>query len=896
MAGLCGTIASAAEYTSTRSLFLAGKYEDAEKLAGEEVERGIWNERWPRLLIRCQLEQGKYAEALATYDAAIKRYPTSLTLRMLGLDVIRRNNLIDRSREEYAKILQLLQGSAARFASRDNLIAAGRYFETKGEDARQILRLFYDRVRDADPNFLEAYIATAELALTKGDFKVAAETLQAAERIDASDPRTAYLLARAFESSDSQRSKESLQRALKLNPNHSLSLLMLAENMIDAEAYDDADAMIDSMLKINPKSSQAIALQAVLAHLRGDYEAEKQFRDKALESWSRDPEVDHRIGRMLSQKYRFTEGAEYQRKALTFSPKHVGASFQLAQDLLRLGDEDIGWQLAQSVADEDEYNVVAHNLITLHDRIKQFSTIDANEIYVRMDPRESAIYGADVLELLSEAREQLCEKYDVVPGGPVVVEIFPEQKDFAIRTFGLPGGAGFLGVCFGRVITANSPVSQGERPANWKSVLWHEFCHVVTLEKTKNRMPRWLSEGISVYEECQRDASWGESMTPAYREMLLSEDLTPVSKLSGAFLSPPSPIHLQFAYYESSLVVEFLIEEHGLDKLKLVLVDLGGGLPINDALARHMGSLNRLDSQFDQYAKKIAADFGAKADWSRDAFPEKPTYEQLQAWVDANPDNFWGRQTLATMLLRRKDFAAAKTHLEHLVSLETTTGATGGVLEMLASVYRLLDEDENEKATLEKIVGLSSNALPALRRLVEISTKASDWQAVDRYGKNILSINPMLPLGQQAFSRAAEELEQPENAVRALEAMQQMEPIDPAGLNYRLANALHNLGQSDKAKKHVLAALEEAPRYRDAHRLLLKIVEDASTAAEAEPDAKPDAINDASEKPQDEKPQHIDAPQKSSEPPAPDDSQAARDQAARDQAARDQASRAEVQE
>ena len=126
-----------------------------------------------------------------------------------------------------------------------------------------------------------------------------------------------------------------------------------------------------------------------------------------------------------------------------------------------------------------------------------------------------------VLELLQQARETLCEKYDVKLEQPIVIEIFPQQKDFAVRTFGMPGVAGFLGVCFGRVITANSPASQGENPANWEAVLWHEFCHVVTLHKTHNKMPRWLSEGISVYEERQADPTWGQSMTPQYREIIL---------------------------------------------------------------------------------------------------------------------------------------------------------------------------------------------------------------------------------------------------------------------------------------------------------------------------------------------------------------------------------------
>lgn len=112
------------------------------------------------------------------------------------------------------------------------------------------------------------------------------------------------------------------------------------------------------------------------------------------------------------------------------------------------------------------------------------------------------------MALLEEAHLTLCAKYDVQLSEQVHVEIFPRQQDFAIRTFGLPGGAGYLGVCFGNLITANS--SQGNTPTNWQSVLWHEFCHVVTLQKTANRMPRWLSEGISVFEERHANPAWGQ--------------------------------------------------------------------------------------------------------------------------------------------------------------------------------------------------------------------------------------------------------------------------------------------------------------------------------------------------------------------------------------------------
>ena len=130
----------------------------------------------------------------------------------------------------------------------------------------------------------------------------------------------------------------------------------------------------------------------------------------------------------------------------------------------------------------------------------KFQTLTNRDFIVRMSAKEAPIYGEKVLALLDRAKSNVCAKYGIELEKPTTVEIFPDQKDFGVRTFGMPGNPGYLGVCFGPVITANSPAAQAGHPANWQAVLWHEFCHVVTLQMTKNKMPRWLSEGISVYE------------------------------------------------------------------------------------------------------------------------------------------------------------------------------------------------------------------------------------------------------------------------------------------------------------------------------------------------------------------------------------------------------------
>ena len=83
---------------------------------------------------------------------------------------------------------------------------------------------------------------------------------------------------------------------------------------------------------------------------------------------------------------------------------------------------------------------------------------------------------------------------------PVVVELYPEHDDFAVRTSGLPG-IGLLGVTFGYLVAMDSPTGRADADFHWGTTLWHEMAHVFTLEATNHLVPRWFSEGVSVYEE-----------------------------------------------------------------------------------------------------------------------------------------------------------------------------------------------------------------------------------------------------------------------------------------------------------------------------------------------------------------------------------------------------------
>src|SRR4030095_3130932 len=139
--------------------------------------------------------------------------------------------------------------------------------------------------------------------------------------------------------------------------------------------YNGADHFLDQVKTVNPWHPEAWAYRAVLAHLRNQPEGEATAQEAAFKYRQNNPGVYHLIGRKLSQNYRFAEGAAYQREALQVDLNFLPAKAQLAQDMLRLGDEAEGWKLADAVHQDDGYDVEAYNLTTLHDTMRRFTNL-----------------------------------------------------------------------------------------------------------------------------------------------------------------------------------------------------------------------------------------------------------------------------------------------------------------------------------------------------------------------------------------------------------------------------------------------------------------------------------------------------------------------------------------
>ncbi|MGB8168857.1 MAG: tetratricopeptide repeat protein, partial [Chthoniobacteraceae bacterium] len=798
---LVGPTARAADLGEARKRFLAGAYEEviATAMAGRRETPG--DLEWPLLLGEALGSVGRYADAAENLLQACKDFPLDLRVRFATWRAARQAGDPKAADTQLKEIERLATIRLWAYRTPADRITLGRVALIFGNDPKKVLEQFYDPIRKAQPELRDSYLATGELALEKSDFALAARNFNTAVKKFPEDPEAWFGLARAYAPSDSEAMLAALQKTFDFNPYHAGAWLLLANMRIDAEEYGEAEVAIQSAFRTNPHDPEAHAYASVLAHLRNDAKAEAAERTAALKLWRNNPAVPHLIGRKLSQKYRFAEGAALQREALKFDPAYVPAKSQLANDLLRLGKDDEGWKLAEEVQRADPYDVVAYNLSTLRDVIAKFRMLNSEHFTIRMDPREADIYGQNALALLERAHDTLTKKYGLTLREKTIVEIFPDQKDFAIRTFGLPGGAGYLGVCFGRVITANSPASRPGSPSNWEAILWHEFCHVVTLTATKNKMPRWLSEGISVFEERQArsersnsNGSWGEQMKPRYRAMILGEDLTPVSQLSGSFLKPKTPMHLGFAYYESSLAVEWLIGKWGLEKMKQLLADLARGTEINAALAAHFAPIEQLDADFAKHAQALAKNTGAKLDWMPPKPAELASDKGTIDFIVKNPNNYTALTTQAERLIEGKQWEAAKAPLQKLIERYPDQHGADSAYAMLARVQRELGETDAEIATLARLADLAADATDAFERLMKLHAERQEWPQVLDYAARYQAVDPLRPEPHRFEAEACEATGKAPAAIAAYRTLSQLGPTDPAGTHFRLASLLHAAG------------------------------------------------------------------------------------------------------
>ena len=204
-------------------LFRTGRYDECARLVDEELDGDGWSEPWRHLKIKTALATGKYAEASAR-RGSLRRFPQpgaalagasrSITSTAANQDA-RTSSM--RSRES----CQARRGGTPR--PRDLSRSGGSF--CSGARRPKVLDQFYDVVTKQQPDFVDAYFATAELALDKQDGPWPPRRCGKPPRRPRG-PAVSLLDGAGLSSDDRAGSAKALDEALKINPHHVDSLLL----------------------------------------------------------------------------------------------------------------------------------------------------------------------------------------------------------------------------------------------------------------------------------------------------------------------------------------------------------------------------------------------------------------------------------------------------------------------------------------------------------------------------------------------------------------------------------------------------------------------------------------------------------------------------------------------
>jgi tetratricopeptide (TPR) repeat protein len=766
---------------------------------------------------RSAILHGQYAEAESLLTPLASRTnPNDATLE-LGLLLRELGRRADGNRWLEAVV------SSTRASTVADLVRVGRAAHALGQ-VRIANEAFQDAAEKA-PKDPALNIAWGELFLQAHNRAEAAKSFQTAMESDEKSTAARYGLAAALAEDNPPAALKAAQSAIELDSSYVPAHLLIAELQLDRSERDEARKSIALALAVNPSSLEAHALTGAIAYLEGRWDV---FQDEVNFVQKINPlygEIYRIAGDHLARAYRFDESVKLTRQAIAVDPDNIRAHADLGMHLLRTGDEPGARRSLELAFKADPFDTITFNLLSMLDTLDKFETFREGIVMLRLHPEETPVMREYAMPLAQEALTKLSAQYQFKPQGPVLVEIFPKHDDFAVRNLGLPGMIGALGACFGRVVTMDSPRARPPGSFNWGATLWHELTHVITLQMSNNRAPRWVSEGISVYEERRASPEWGREYEMSFAQAFQANKILQLKDLNAGFTDGQT---INLAYYQSSLLIEHIVDTYGEQAIHKLLRAYGEGIEDEKALEGVLGvSLDNLQASFMKTLEKKVRPLATALEPPSGLKAAMTDVNRAAELAKEHPDSFLAQLTLGRLLAEDNKLDEAMAALERAAKLAPMATGEESPRAIMAAIAIKQKNQARAIAELEALLQHDDKDIAAARQLVTLLTESPtpDRAKLTAAYQKVVAIDPFDSATHSALGKLLLERKEYPLAIRELRAALASGPADRAAVHCDLAEAYLGAKQPDQAKRQTLAALEIAPSYERAQNLLLKLVE-----------------------------------------------------------------------
>ncbi len=658
-------------------------------------------------------------------------------------------------------------------------------------DANEVFRVLVEKYpKNAD--YRERW---GRLYMDVGQEDEAGKLFTEALEIQANHARALLGLAELADETYDSQAAELAHKALEADPKLFAAQELLARLALEDNDNAKAAAEARKALAIDANAEQAKAILATMDWLA----------DKKDTSW--DPHTAGgyaTAGHFFTLNRRYDEAIAWYRKALELDPGLNRARSELGVNLMRLGQDQEAYQQLETCFNNGFRSKETKNSLTLMDSYKNFVTFRTDRTILKLRKNEAELLRPYFESEMERAIATYEKKYRLKLDRPVQVEVYPDHTDFEVRTLGVPG-LGALGVTFGYAIAMDSPSARAPGSFHWDATLWHEMSHVFTLTMTNHRVPRWFTEGVAVHEEGAASPEWPDRLGLDEIVAVKNHQLLPVAELDRGFIHPTQPQQVIVSYFQAGKICDYITERWGWDTILAMLKDFGND---EDTAAVVRKELKLEPAEFD---KQFLAHLETEL---------KPTLDHFEDWKV--------RAKTVLELSIKKDWDGVIKEGTAIRDFYPDYVEEHSIYEMLAQAYLAKNDKAAATAELERYVKQGGRN----PEWIKLDAKLLDEAGNKKEAAAVLDgLNLIYPLDNQAHEKLGElwiELGNGPGAVREFHSLVAHSPIDPAQAHYELARAYQLNQQNDKAKDEVLAALETAPGYRQAQKLLLELSGDTA--------------------------------------------------------------------
>lgn len=769
---------------------------------------------------------GRFLVKTGAYQEALNRFVEAYQLRsnfprnLLEIgDLLKLTGQANQAYRFYVQITGLHQDYKLQTAE-DLGIAAKAYAEF--EDFYRANEIFQTAYQ-LDPQNVQNLCWWADLFLDKYNNADARRTFEEALSING---HRADLLVAYGRSTESFASMEALaQKALKENPNSVEALNMLTEIAIIDADYAGAEEIVRQALAINPFDIRSLANLASIQHLTGDQEGYQQTELTQNQLNPLCGDFYFILADNCAKRFRYEDAVHFSYTAILKDRSHWKSYALLGSNLLRTGQREQAKQFLEYGFDGDPFNLFARNTLELIDEYENFTTLESDNFSLLIPKTESEVLGKSMLSLAEECFDSLSVRYPFTLQGKVQIEAYHDHDDFAVRISGLPG-IGLLGVCFGDVVALDTPQAQAGREYNWAQTLWHELTHVVTLAISDHRIPRWFTEGLSVYEEMRARPQWGREMELQLFYALDHGLLLPLSEIDKGFTRPEFPEQVLLTYFQSEKYVEFLANRFGFEAIVDILRAYARGQNTEEAF-RSVLSLRLEDAELllledlrNMRARYAAALLDLPPLFSLPE--EQPSAPRAITSDTRNP--FFKAIYEGNELLEQEKYEEAEQKFLDAIEIFPLYTSAGNPYKALASIYLHNGEDSAAIDILIRYLNITEYGAEEAKSLGRIFQSLKNFEQAEKYYRQSLQVDPYDMDIRLRLAELYREQEDYFSEIDQRKAILALEPVDRSEAQYHLAMSLYHEGQIGNAKMEVLRALDLAPGFRDAQRLLLLCV------------------------------------------------------------------------